>query len=505
MRRYIKTTFITSLLLVIIAVLYFWYFKTADINQNPDMLFSPALSREDTEIPPFIITALQINDGKRQLTQCTSQNCRTLPYIASEETPAVTDGQSWYRYIIKQDNKTGRETLVLERHWPASNSSQTIVEETALTRPRDLIISPDGQKVAYWLDNVHEPKKKLTEPWVYSSKSSSTQILAEKLYQPDILTKARWNTSSTKLWFVGETIDEEKEKMALHVISLQAPHVNIRFPNIDWEKHLNIADHGIMDINSTANSLAFVTKKLLNKSKLTIINNDTQTAATVRGTIPYVQWMEDDNLLYAAQDSRGATFWTVRDTIHRHIARHTGTILSIHGNSTGQYVALISKPRRNSKVPASLHILDAKSGYIKEQKSLPRYGQETHLVHIRQNAAAKTVAGAISKLEDSELVAFIEQHLSDITNQQSISAQRILITNKANTLYVDYTNNDNSLQRILLTINDAVRPEWSVSARFKEQSGEWIKTQGGGPQDPLPARLYEWEYSIKQWILKQEL
>ena len=260
-----------------------------------------------------------------------------------------------------------------------------------------------------------------------------------------------------------------------------------------------------MDINSTENSLAFVTTSFLNKSKRTIINNGQQNTTTTRGTIPYVQWMEDNSLLYAAQDSRGATFWSVQDTTHRHLARHTGTILSMRSNATGQYLALISKPKSTSKVPASLHILDTKSGYIEEQPSAPRYGQKTYLVHIKQDGSNQTVAGTTSKLEDSELVAFIEQHLSDITHQQNVTAQRILITNKDNTLYVDYTNNENTIQRILLTINDAVHPEWSVSARFQERAGEWVKTEGGGLQDPKPTRLYEWESSINQWILKQEL
>jgi len=505
MFRLIKNILITGLIFAIIAAIYFWYFKTTDIKQNSDSTPSPAPPSSNAEIPPFIITALQIDDKERQISQCTSQHCSILPAVASEETPAFTDGQSWYRYITKEDKKSGRETLVLERHWPASNTSQTIVEETALTKPRGLVIGPDGQNVAYWLDNIHQPKKQLTELWVYGSDSSSTQLLAEKLYKPDILTRVRWNTNSNKLWFVGKTIDAGKEKMALHVISLQTPHINIRFPSIDWEKHLDIANRGIMDINSTESSLAFVTKKLLNKSKLTIINSDKESATTVRGTIPYMQWMEDDSLLYAAQDSRGATFWNVSGTTHRHVARHTGTILSIRGNPTGQYLALISKPRHISKVPASLHILDAKSGYIKEQKSLPRYGQETYLVHIKQDESMQAVAGTTSNLEDSELVAFIEQHLSDITHQNNATAQRILITNKTNTLYVDYINDKNLIQRILLTINDAVHPEWSVSARFKEQSGEWIKIQGGGLQDPKPARLYEWEDSIEQWIFKQEL
>lgn len=504
MPRLIIKTLVTSLVFTIIAVIYFWYFKTTDINQNPDISSSPALLIRDVEIPSFIITVLQINGDERQISQCTNQHCSVLPSVTSEETPAVTDGQSWYRYITKEDKKTSQEKLVLERYWPTSNSSQIIVEETALTRPRDLIISPDGQKVAYWLDNVHEPKKQLTELWVYSAEAGSTQLQVEKLYQPDIMTKARWNTSSTKLWFIGETVNEGKEKMALHVISLQAPHVSIRFPDIDWYKYLNLADHGVMDISSTESSLAFVTTPFLNKSKLIIINNDTQNITTIRGAIPYIQWMEDGSLLYAAQDNRGVTFWSVHDTIHRHLARHTGTILSMRSNSTGQYLALISKPKRTSKVSTSLHILDVKSGYIKEQKSAPHYGQKTYLVHIKQAESAATVASITSSLEDSELVAFIEQHLSDITHQQNVIAQRILITDKINTLYVDYTAS-NVIQRILLTINDAIYPEWSVSARFQEQAGEWIKTQGGGLQDPKTTRLYEWENSINQWVLKQEL
>ncbi len=505
MPRFIIKTVITGLILVIITAIYSWYFKTTNPNEKPDNQPPSVQPAKITEIPPLTITALQVNDEKRQITQCTSKHCRTLPTVASKETPAVTDGESWYRYTTKKDKKTSNEKLVLERYWPASNTSQIIVEETALAKPQGLIISPDGQRVAYWLNNIHEPQKELTELWVYSSESSSTQVLAEKLYRPDILTKIRWNTSSTKLWFVGETISAGKEKMALHVISLQAPHVNIRFSNIDWEKHLNLADHGIMDIDSTERSLAFVTKKLLNKSKLTIIHNDKETSTTVRGTIPYTQWMENDSLLYAVQDSRGVTFWAVHDTTHRHMARHTGTILSMRSNSTGQYLAFISKPRRTSKVSSSLHVLDVKSGYIKEQKSISRFVQETYLIHVKQDGTVQPVASTTAKLEDSELVSFIEQHLLDITNKKDVTAQRILITDKTNTLYVDYTNNNNIVQRILLTINDAVHPEWSVSARFEEQGGEWVKTDGGGLQNPKPTRLYEWENSINQWILKQEL
>jgi hypothetical protein len=161
MPRFIKKTLFTILTLSVITLIYFWYFKTTDIDQSTDQTPSPNTTIRNVEIPPFIITALQINENERQISQCTSQHCNILPFVTSRETPSVTDGESWYRYTTKEDKKTKQEKLVLERHWPASNSSQTIVEETDLTKPRDLIISPDGQNIAYWLDNVHEPSKKL--------------------------------------------------------------------------------------------------------------------------------------------------------------------------------------------------------------------------------------------------------------------------------------------------------------------------------------------------------
>ena len=94
------------------------------------------------------------------------------------------------------------------------------------------------------------------------------------------------------------------------------------------------------------------------------------------------------------------------------------------------------------------------------------------------------------------------RHLSAITEDGTI-AQRLITTDQPNTIFFDYLLPDNTNQRILITIHDAVHTEWSIKAHYTELGGEWHKVQGGGLADPQPVKLYEWEEELDQWILKE--
>jgi len=47
-----------------------------------------------------------------------------------------------------------------------------------------------------------------------------------------------------------------------------------------------------------------------------------------------------------------------------------------------------------------------------------------------------------------------------------------------------------------------VNIEWSIRAHYELKNAQWQKVQGGGIENPKPAKLYEWEDSLKKWVLK---
>ncbi|MFH1353687.1 MAG: hypothetical protein ABIH36_00155 [bacterium] len=481
-----RSLFLGVLLVTLVAGLFVVArrIKSNNPDNQPETTIQP-IAQQAT--PAFDVVLLQTQATDRRLVSCHQQHCQNLTPPPSDKTNAVTDGQSWYHYI--EDS--------LYRTWINSGQSQVIADKTPLIAFRDLIISPDNNKVAYWLDNIDQPEERLTELWVYDAEQSGTKLLAEKLVQNGIATRIRWNKASSHLWFVG---DDRK----LNVISTQPPGIALRFSELDWDKLKDIADHGVMDISLTGQSLALTEPTFLGRSKLVITSQDRPPLTlVVRGGLPYLQWLDDNKLLFVTQGSQDFTFWLFDGSTQQQIARHSGKLLSIHTDNQNNFAIFASQLRQTS---TRLFALNIERGNIADLNyEVSDFGQRTHLVHVEAEAdQSGSVAGLMQVLDDDQLAAFIEKKLSDIVHQTNVQQKRLTITDKPNTVYVDYRDGTGTSKRLLLTVKDAIHPEWSVAAYFEEVSGEWVKTQGGGLAEPKPLRLYEWEEKLEQWILKEE-
>lgn len=443
-------------------------------------------SNKATPTPTFSVVLLKTDGEKRRLISCQLKRCQTLTPPSSQESSAVTDGQSWYHY---QDGS-------LRRTWINNGESQIIVDRTPLIASRDLIISPDNKKIAYWLDNIDQPDKQLTELWAFDSDEAGTKLLAEKLVRSAVATEPRWNKASSRLWFVGG--DHE-----LNVVSTQPPGIVPSFKNLDWDRLKGTADHGVMDISLTGKTLAYAEPTYLGRSKLVTASQvGKPRTALVRHPIPYLQWLDDDNLLFITQDSQSFTFWRLNSSTQQQIARHPGQLESVHTDGEGSYAIFASQPRKNQTRLYALHI--ASGDIINLDYQVPSFGKRTNLVHIEsQPDQSGAVAGLTQPLIDDQLAAFVENNLADIVRQTNVRPKRLIITDKPNTIYVDYRDGTGVDKRLLLIVNDAVYAEWSIFAYYEESSGEWVKTEGGGLTNPQPVRLYEWEENLDQWILKE--
>lgn len=480
-----RSIFLGILLITLIAGLFIVVLRSSDTGDSQSDTTIQA-TKDDTT-PIFDVVLLKTDDNARRLISCQDKRCQTLAPPPSQGSSAVTDGQSWYHY----------QKGSLHRTWIADGKSQVIVDRTPLIASRDLIISPDNKKVAYWLDNVDQPEEQLTELWVFDSDQGGVKLLAEKLIQPAVVTTARWNKASSHLWFVG---NDNK----FNLISTQPPGIRPSFSNINWDKLKDIADHGIMDINLTGETIAYTEPTYLGRSKLvTASQGKKPRTSIVKNPIPYLQWLEDDRLLFVTQNSQDFTFWLLQGSNQQQIARHPGRLESVRTNSEGSYAIFASQPRENH---TRLYALNITSGDIVNLNyQVPNFGDSTYLVHVEAKSDQPgDVAGLIEPLEDDQLVAFVENNLPEIVRQTNVQQKRLTITNKPNTMYVDYRDGTGVDKRLLLTVNDAVHTEWSVSAYYEESSGEWVRTQGGGLTDPKALRLYEWEEKLEQWILKEE-
>lgn len=451
------------------------------------------------------ITA-RVTDGdvSRAIT-CYQGSCRPLAYPGGVVGVAVSDGQAWFYYEAEKDEKKGWKRQLV-RLPVGSSGAELITESTPLTEPRDLFISPDNRKVAFYLDNIHEPSKRLTELWVYDTDNKGVRLLAEKLFRPDIRSALYWNSASTYAWFVGDTGDQKdpEDKLALVVIGTDSSEVKAVHGNVDWSKLIKDGEKLRADISPDGNSLAYVKQGFLGQDVLAIAEGDSQEQSMgLRGSIVYVQWLDDETLLYAVQDRTGFTFWQHKDGTHRFIARRAGVLGSAYGGSDGAYVTFSVDAGNKTTRIYSLHVSTGTvidDGVISEPLSAIYIA---NAVTVDAGDMKGEVESVSDVYDDAELAAFIERQLGSITGDQSNQPIRLIVTDKENTLLIDYRTAAGKEERLLVKVHDVIHVDWSIRARYQAVNGQWKRMQGGGAEDPKPLRLYEWEQQLKRWILKE--
>ena len=499
-----KTLFIYVFLGLAFAVILFaggrYYFQPVRIESSASPSVAP---KQLAPIPDFTITALQTSPNDRRVINCQNNRCSPLPAVSASIAGAVTDGQSWYHYQETKEGKTAQTVLQLKRTWINENKSDLIIEQTKLVKPRGLYISPDTKKVAFWLDNTSEPSKKLTELWPYDSASMSTKLIAEKINASSIITEPRWNRASTHLWFLGDTISADNQpSTGLHAVTVQSPSLGIRFGNINWTDLTQIVQTEPMDIDPAGDAIAYAEPNG-NKTILHINHENTPAeAATVSGTVPYIQWLPDDSLLYVAQSKFSFTFWQVKGSVHKHIAKYQGVFQSARADSAGQYVLFNTQP---ISYVSHAYALELSTGRIAHQTLFPGYGDQTFLIHFQLDANSQNPDTNITApVDDEQIAAFLDKNLKSIADPNAVP-QRFITTDQLNTIWFDYSLESGAKKRLLLTIKDATHTEWSISARYRESAGEWLLEQGNVPKPPQPVHVYEWEDAPQQWILKETI
>ena len=442
------------------------------------------------------VVLLQQREGQRRILVCGVTNCKPSVTPESDQGEAVFDGSSWYRYRLVQHQSSKESVKLLERVWLTDNHTEPIVEQTPLVRPRDLFISPDGKRVAYWLDNTDNPKLNLTELWVYDSEVGSTRLIMEKVQQDQVVSPVRWNRASTHVWFMVHS--EQATKIVVSGVKPVEPITT--FDKLPWTDLEGVASFGIMDISLSGQDIAYVQSES-GKSQLIIMRKGTTPeTTTVQGSIPYIEWLPDGSLLYAHQEKEAFTLWHVQGKINKHVALYVGTLRSARSDASSETIVIAADYGTGGSYLSSVRVAD---GLTAPSRDIPAFGEATKIVQITELETSESpqANGISAMLSDEELVAFIEKNIETIVGLKNTTATRIIITDQPNTLYVDYGQGEQA-GRVLVTIRDAIHPEWSIRGRYKQAQGDWKKIEGSGLADPVGKKVYEWEESIKQWVLK---
>lgn len=438
----ISTLLFSLLVLSVLIAIGAWYMvrqpapeKSSSVS-NLRLVKTPELN--------LAITILVEENGRRQLLTCRQHACRPEQTPESANGDPVFDGKAWYRYI-----DTEKQTL----QRIDGQNMQTIVEETPFVRPQGLFISPTGQQVAYWLDNIREPQKKLTELWVYDSKRGSTHLIAEQIQQESVITPVRWNRAGTHLWFIYQT--DNVKQLRLFGTS----------PADEITPGKVAAPEKLLDVDITGKKLAAL-------------------------DAAYAEWLPDGRLLEITQQNG---HFMLNDT------SFPGVFRSAHTDPLGEALVVISAVPNSRPVMQTIYLKTRQS--IDEFK-LPTNATNAKVVLVAGEAPTTSTEAAPAKtFEDAELVAFIDKYLPRIVSASELKATRLAMTDQPNTVFIEYRVSDVS-QRVLVTIRDVLHPEWSLRARYASQQGQWVKTDGSRLPDPNPTHLYEWEDSVRQWIRK---
>lgn len=435
-----------------------------------------------------------LQSNTRRIIQCSANGCAPKKAPDSIGGDALFDGENWYRYIDVE--KDGAAHVVLEKG-DSAGAAQTITEENPLVRPRDMILSVDGGKLAYFLDNISDDKN-LTELWVYDRAEGGTRVVAEKLSKKNIASPVRWSASSHVAWFL-----QDGKGKQLMVVRMNGASSAAGFSGVDWEEHQDAADNGSMDINDDATLVAFAESPYPAFSKLFVARENGATIQkSIKGQVVFLRWIEGDALLYAVQDGKDIAFWMANAEKEWPITRMAANFVSARSVDTSgeDAVAFVASPRSGE---SHLYVLQVASGNIKDEAVIPQFSGKTHLVQASDRGKSGAALGSAGVFSDSILVAFIEDHIRRISGESSPQPTRILITDTQNTCLVDYLDDDGQEQRIQVAIIDALHPEWRVLDQYRVVNGIWTSTKGGQGREPKATRLYEWEEGLSQWILKK--
>lgn len=463
--------------------------------QPPELPEAPAVTFVDRSMSPPLKTLISLEET---VYVCSNGKCTAAPMPPADTKP-MTDGQWWYYY------SSASEKIYLRRENPTTGERHTVMESTPLTSPRGLYVSPNGQDVAFWLDNINKPEEELTELWVYDVAGGGIRLVAEKVYRPDVRSEVFWNTQATHLWFVADTGERSLPHDVLELIVIQAdsPGQRTAFPDVPWSDLLKDISAAAVDLSQRADKLVYTTTNFFGRPILMVHTPADQQRTNVRGDIKFTQWLEDGSMLYALQDTRGFTFWRLRDGVHRLVARRTGQLLAARGDSAGEQIVFITAGKEKS----FLSSLQIATGRVRQEGVLPTAEAAASIVWVEQlPSEPETLRREIaSELIDEEVAAFIEKNFAEVVGDQAGQPLRLVITSEPNAVFLDYRGSAGEERRLLVKIHDAVNIDWSIKARYEPVNREWKKVLGGGLADPQPTRLYEWENSLQQWVLKASL
>lgn len=468
--------------------------STSKKDEAPKVL--AAETREIPALEALIVQVVEAADTRRILA-CGSRGCETKEPPSSVDGDARSDGEVWYRYREREDN--GNAIRVLEKV-DGGGKATTITEESAFVRPRGMMLSADGMKMAYFLDNIHDDSG-LTELWVYDSATGGAQVVTENLRRSDVASSVRWNASSRVLWFLNES--KVKELVVIPLSGSTALPIPVRIP---WSAYADAVDRGVMDVSDARQLIAFTHDTIPGFSQLVVTQNGlqgTKTKKTIKGRVVYIRWMEDGALFYAVQNGENLTFWMANTTKEWPIARMKAQFQSAHSTGSPDLAAFIASPRTNE---SHLYALQITTGLVQDQMVLPKLAGSTSYV-VQANEAARVrdqaVAGITATLSDSVITAFIQAQIQKISSDEAAKAIRIITTDSANTVYVDYEDASEVARRMLVTVQDAIYPSWNVLGTYTISGGQWVRSGVSHNSDPKSVKMYEWEDDVSQWILKK--
>ena len=273
-----------------------WFFSySVSYTVQPE---APKIALPERIEFPSLDILLRSRTQKERLWNCQEDSCRGQARPEDLPGGAVATDSAWYYY---EENDSGDS--ILKRLSAKEKTATDILSTTDLTSPRGLFLSPDGKKLAFFRDNIHSPSQKLTELWVYEEEGGGIRLLAENLYQPDIRSNPRWNSSSNHLILLIDNGERSsaQDQLALLLVPMNPPRPVAAFSQIDWQEYTETFNSLVLDLDRTGQKLALAQQGFFGE-KLIIIDREKQNEQqSLRGSLAYLQGLEGGDLLYAIQ------------------------------------------------------------------------------------------------------------------------------------------------------------------------------------------------------------
>ncbi|MDP3685278.1 MAG: hypothetical protein Q8R32_00425, partial [bacterium] len=457
-----------------------------------------------------------------------------LPSSVARAVLPVTDGTRVYAYVTGSREPdfakatSGRQAAGdrdarIAAFSFAGQEEETVTDSTPLVEPRGLFASPNGQFLAFFLDDRQSDG---TELWTYDTVTRAKRVSVERLSRPTVDGPYFAFDGSFLLRSGDQLLAGSPRRTGVDILDMP-----FRGAAVRWDAGVARSPDGqrIVLVEETGDERTTVT----HVREYGVHDAGSRIRFSIaRDSVRILGWTDHDELLLVSDSRRRGGEQFGRPVLHilrgdQEVSRDLGgggTTPALAGNGTAigflrldaeqtsvsvQELAQAA-PRVMATIPdASLSGTAASGGSPTPRASSgPSPAQRSfRLVQmLRIGMESAEMAPASASVASSVLLPYVVKNIQTLTDApagEPATPERIWMLAAPNALYVDYRIGSTLWRRLIqVQARNGTVVGASVLGIYAPVGGEWVLAKGEGVADPTPVHLFEYEADVRQWFEK---